>query len=72
MLFKISLVMKCVISDTTEKMLEKNCIILYNYASTANKPRHTSCPTDNQSLSGYKRNVANESLTYKPHVAWAI
>ena len=72
MLFKISLVMQCVITGNTEKMLKKNWKILYHYASTVNKPKHASCPTDNQGLWGYKRNVAKESFTYKPHGAWAI
>ena len=72
MLFNISLVVQYVITGNTEKILKKNLKILYHYASTANKTNHTSCPTDNQGLFGYQRNIANGSSTYKPHGAWAI
>ena len=40
--------------------------ILYHYASTADKPMHTNCPTGHQSWCGYQKGIANETSTYKP------
>ena len=50
----------------TEKMSKEIWAILYHYASTADKPMHTNCPTGHQSWCGYQRDIANGTSTYKP------
>ena len=49
----------------TEKMSKEIWAILYHYASTADKPMHTNCPTGHQSWCGYQRDIANGTSTYK-------
>ena len=49
-----------------EKMSKEIWAILYHYASTADKPMHTNCPTGHQSWCGYQRDIANGTCTYKP------